>query len=60
MSISKECFAQCGKCKKSFSLGCVIPCPLDVFIAAGKAARCPECGETKEIFIHKEGDPDGA
>ena len=48
---SKEVFAKCGKCKKSFSLGCVVPCPIDVLIAAGKAARCPECGEKKEVYL---------
>lgn len=48
---SKECFARCGKCDKPFSLGCVVPCPIDVYIAAGRAARCPNCGEKEKIFV---------
>lgn len=52
--MSQECFAFCRKCNSKFSLGVVIPCPLDVFIAAGKLARCPDCGEKDKIYMNQE------
>jgi hypothetical protein len=53
--MGKECLAHCGKCDKTFGLGCLVPCPLDVYIAALKAARCPDCGEKEKIYAISPG-----
>ena len=49
--MSRECFAYCRGCAVGFSLGVVIPCDLNVFIAGLKAAKCPECRTIDNVYF---------
>ena len=42
---SIECFARCTVCGVNFRLGVSVPCPLNLYLAAMKIARCPKCGK---------------
>jgi hypothetical protein len=53
--VTRECWARCETCHVDIPLGCVVPCPLEVYIAAVKAAICPICGETRKLFAYSPG-----
>ena len=53
--MSLRCWARCRVCKVNFELGCVVPCPLSVYIAALKAARCPTCGKRDTLDAYEPG-----
>lgn len=49
------CYGHCEVCQTDWSLGCVVPCPLDVIVAALRCARCPSCGERSKVVMHETG-----
>jgi len=53
--VSRECWAHCQKCDVDFRLGVSVPCPLSVYVAGLKAARCPQCGTHKKIMAYSPG-----
>jgi hypothetical protein len=55
MNEVRECWAHCEACKVDFRLGVSVPCPVSVFVAGLKAARCPECGTRKGLRVHELG-----
>lgn len=55
MASGLDCWARCEPCGRDFTLGCVVPCPLEVYVAALKAAFCPECGEHKGLIAYEPG-----
>lgn len=55
MASGQDCWANCPTCDVDFTLGCVVPCPVDVYIAALKAARCPKCGVHKGVMAYEPG-----
>jgi len=52
MSVGLDCWAHCRTCGTDFTLGCVVPCPLEVYVAALTVARCPHCGESRTAHMH--------
>lgn len=53
--VGLACWAHCPKCDLDFMLGASVPCPINVYVAALKAARCPECGQHKTIKAYSPG-----
>ena len=53
--MSVECFAHCDACGADFPLGCVVPCPMAVYIAALTAAVCPVCCERTRLGVYEPG-----
>lgn len=55
MAIGLDCWARCEQCGRDFTIGCVVPCPLSVYVAALKAAACPNCGAHKGLSAYEPG-----
>jgi hypothetical protein len=56
VTTAQECWARCEPCGYDFRLGCSVPCPLAVYIAALKAASCPQCGRRgKNLSVYEPG-----
>lgn len=53
--IGLDCYAHCPACAVDFRIGASVPCPIKVYIAALKAARCPRCGTHDKIQAYSPG-----
>lgn len=49
-------WARCDVCKVDFDLCVTVPCPIDLYLAALRAARCPKCGNKgKNLSAYEPG-----
>lgn len=53
--LARDCWAHCSACGSDFRLGCSVPCPIAVYVAALKAAQCPQCIERKALKAYSPG-----
>jgi hypothetical protein len=56
---TRDCWGECGMCGHRWTLGCVVPCPVEVYLTALKVARCPLCGEKKKLYAYSPGQRPG-
>lgn len=48
-------WALCPACNLAFRLSITLPCPVDLFVAALRGARCPRCGDRKRLQVYEPG-----
>ena len=52
---SADCWVHCPDCQLDFRLGVSVPCSLELYIAALKIIRCPQCGKKKTLQAYSPG-----
>jgi hypothetical protein len=53
---TSEQWAYCPTCDLAFRIAITIPCPLDLYLAALRTARCPDCNGRHTLIVYQPGD----